>query len=571
MHDKGELDIMPTFPPHSLFMFVYFQLDTAYDNVTKEIHKLDHRGDSAYEDVRVIFDEVIKAVEKRREEVLLDVKRKKDEKKKVLEEQLKIIAAEKVEVDSDVEKMKHQVEVRNITKKISELNNKLDAVNQLSEPRENSYMVFTRNENTDYSEHIRNALKNVGSVKTSKTFPSLCRATLETVICNIQTVARVQTIDYNGLAQCLGGDPVIAEVLDETGKVVESRVEDNEDGTYRVSFTTKSVGTHCLKISIFDRPIKDCPLYFDVTEHNSPVLSFGLQLQLGYNKIPQLDGSSDLVIFCDFCNKEFVGNKRGRDRETHHINIHLRSRFEEITPIKSENYFKCNKSECEFKATKKLDFWRHVGGKHGLTKLFIQQHFDKNPPLIPANGHYNGEDKETDQIGPREEQGALHANPSTSSLGPESGSYDKISAPRVNTNFSVSKPGPRPLAAFPVLTEYSEENETSAYSRAPTPSHQMGQMPMFPASHSTSALSGPPTLSAEAAPGLASLRYKLTSLPSVPSLQRETSLVSMASGQTDLSRQVSTPCLQPQETDMRSLRSNMSDPAFSQVRWNQFH
>merc|ERR1712062_233390 len=75
------------------------KLDTAYDNVTKEIHKLDHRGDTAYDEVRVIFDEVLKAVEKRREEVLLDVKRKKDEKKKVLEEQLKIIAAEKVEVD----------------------------------------------------------------------------------------------------------------------------------------------------------------------------------------------------------------------------------------------------------------------------------------------------------------------------------------------------------------------------------------------------------------------------------------------------------------------------------------
>ena len=116
---------------------------------------------------------------------------------------------------------------------------------------------------------------------------------------------------------------------------------------------------------------------------------------------------------------------------------------------------------------------------------------------------------------------------------------------------------------YPVLTEYSDENETSAYSRAPPPGHQMGQRPMFPASHSTPVLSRPPTPSAEAAPGLASLRYKLTSLPSVPSLQRETSLVSMASGQAGLSRQVSTPCLQPQEADMRSLRSNMSDPAFS--------
>ena len=67
--------------------------------------------------------------------------------------------------------MLSQVEVRNITKQISELNNKLDAVNQLSEPRENSYMMFCRNEDEDYTEHIRNLLRNVGSVKTSKTFP----------------------------------------------------------------------------------------------------------------------------------------------------------------------------------------------------------------------------------------------------------------------------------------------------------------------------------------------------------------------------------------------------------------
>ena len=75
-----------------------------------------------------------------------------------------------------------QVEVRNITKQISELNNKLDAVNHLSEPRENSYMMFCRNEDENYTEHIRNLLRNVGSVKTSKTFPSLCRASLETVL-----------------------------------------------------------------------------------------------------------------------------------------------------------------------------------------------------------------------------------------------------------------------------------------------------------------------------------------------------------------------------------------------------
>ena len=290
---------------------------------------MDHRGDAAYDEVKDIFDEVLKAVEKRREEVLLEVKRKKDDKKRVLEEQLKIIATEKVEVDSDVEKMKHQVEVRNITKKISELNNKLDAVNQLSEPRENSYMVFNRNENIDYGEHIKNILKNVGTVKTSKTFPSLCRATLETVICNLETTARVQTIDYNGMVQELGGDPVTAEVLDESGAAVDTRVEDNDDGTYKVTFTTKSVGTHCLKISIFDRPIKDCPLYFDVTEHNSPVLSFGSK---GVNEKSFVQpcslilDTSDNLYVVDTGNSRIKVLTRNLDFKNHIFNENLEGR-----------------------------------------------------------------------------------------------------------------------------------------------------------------------------------------------------------------------------------------------------
>ena len=154
-----------------------------------------------------------------------------------------------------------------------------------------------------------------------------------------------------------------------------------------------------------------------------------LQLQLGSAEIPQLDGNSDMVIFCEFCNTEFMGDKRGRDRQSHYINVHLKSKFEEITPMKSENFFKCNKSECDFKTTRKLDFWRHMGGKHGLLKTLVKEHFDQNPPLIPANGHIDGEDKETEHISPREVQGPLHANTSTISLGPECESYDNIPAP----------------------------------------------------------------------------------------------------------------------------------------------
>ena len=206
--------------------------------------------------------------------MLLEVKRKKDEKRRVLEEQLKIIQVEKVEVDKDMEQMQNQIEVRNITKKISELNTKLDTVNQLSEPRENSFLEFSRDK-VSYPDAVKDVLKTVGVIKTSKTFPSLCRAILETVICNLKSQARVQTIDYHGQPQELGGDPITALLTDQQEQEVEAVVEDREDGTYHLRFTPSTPGTYCLKINIFDRPIRDCPLYFEVSEHNSPVLSFG--------------------------------------------------------------------------------------------------------------------------------------------------------------------------------------------------------------------------------------------------------------------------------------------------------
>ena len=102
--------------------------------------RLDHNADSAFEQVNARFQAAIEAIEAQRQKVLSEVKRKKDDKKKVLDDQLGIIKAEKTKVDSDVKAMEHHVEVRNITKKISDLNCKLDTVSTLSEPRENSYI-----------------------------------------------------------------------------------------------------------------------------------------------------------------------------------------------------------------------------------------------------------------------------------------------------------------------------------------------------------------------------------------------------------------------------------------------
>ena len=77
--------------------------------------------------------------------------------------------------------------------------------------------------------------------QTSNTFPSMCRASLETAICNLETIALVQTADLHGnlqvgretaLVQCgctdmlqeSGGDQVTAEVVTDTGAVIETSV-----------------------------------------------------------------------------------------------------------------------------------------------------------------------------------------------------------------------------------------------------------------------------------------------------------------------------------------------------------
>jgi len=309
------------------------KLDTANTTVTEEIHKLDHRGDEAYTEVGTLFDEVIEAVERRREEVLLEVKKRKDEKKKVLEEQLKIIQTEKADVDGDVEKMKHQVEVRNITKKIGDLNKKLDMVSQLSEPRENSYMEYCRTkpfgDQISLSDQVKQVLQNVGNVKTSKTFPSLCRVSLETAISSLRCKGNVQTIDYHGHYQEDGGDPIKAAIQDTEGREVNVDICDNDDGTYSLYFTPSKSGTLCLKVQIFDRPIKDCPLFFEVTDHNSPVYSFGVKgvKEKGFVQPCSLTTDSrDTVYVVDTGNSRIKVLSLSLDFQNHIFNENLEGR-----------------------------------------------------------------------------------------------------------------------------------------------------------------------------------------------------------------------------------------------------
>ena len=139
-------------------------------------------------------------------------------------------------------------------------------VSTLSEPRENSYIEYISEDSSDEnncnnrdnrgalskredtvdavcpSEDAMNKLGelvvHLGEIKTSKTFPSLCRVTMDTAIANLETVARLQTINYDGEYQTNGGDPVTAlgkSLLDNApnylvGCVIQKRL-------YKIFFT----------------------------------------------------------------------------------------------------------------------------------------------------------------------------------------------------------------------------------------------------------------------------------------------------------------------------------------------
>ena len=97
------------------------------------------------------------------------------------------------------------------------------------------------------------------------------------------------------------------------------------------------------------------------------------------------------------------------------------------------------------------------------------------------------------------------------SLPQDSGMYSGLTT----TNFSSNSSRPRPLAAFPVLTEYAEETELTA------PPVILRPPQFLPTSRSSPQLCRPPSPYQEhhhhqQPPALASLRSKLSCLPSVP-------------------------------------------------------
>ncbi|XP_044731822.1 tripartite motif-containing protein 2-like isoform X2 [Chrysoperla carnea] len=261
------------------------KLTQAQEGVNSELERLDSAAVRCIEQVNSTFQQVSAALESRRLEMVAAVNSSCQEKRRVLEEQQALIDAEKSKVEQECEGLQYQVEVRNITQRISSLSEKLDAASTLGEPRENAFLTcdFTHNEclNT-----INTALKTLGRVRTSTTFPSLCSAQLDpntSTVAGLEATILLTTVDYHGAPRHNGGDPIKAEIVSigteqsslSTGTQLKIHVVDIDDGSYKIHFRPPTPGRYVAKISVLDRPIRDCPLFFNVTEHNNPVCVYG--------------------------------------------------------------------------------------------------------------------------------------------------------------------------------------------------------------------------------------------------------------------------------------------------------
>ncbi|XP_044754086.1 tripartite motif-containing protein 2-like isoform X2 [Coccinella septempunctata] len=255
------------------------KLNKAQEKVRSELQRLDSAREANLEQISIIFQQIQSLVDKRKQEMIENVNSICTEKRKILEEQHSLIESEKNKVEGECQGLQYQVEVRNITQRIESLSEKLDVAITLNDPRENAFLMCDFKHN-DTIKLISQQLNSLGRVRTSTTFPSLCTAEIETenVTVGIESHILLTTMDYHGNSRNFGGDPVKATLSPnpaEGSEPTSLEVIDCDNGTYRIKFRVAKAGNYNVKITIFDRPIKEYPISFEVTEHNNPVTMFG--------------------------------------------------------------------------------------------------------------------------------------------------------------------------------------------------------------------------------------------------------------------------------------------------------
>lgn len=262
------------------------RLDEAKDHVQREIEKLDSNCSDATRDIGLAFEKIRSIIDQREQQLLDEAKRLNEFKKNVLLEQLKSIEDEKssLNINSSVTTINSETDVKNLSKKITDLTKRNETALALFTPRENCFICYEENEDDNIPNKIEATINAYGKIRTSKTYPPYCTSELIHYSTHLRSKALVQSIDYNGDQQKFGGDPIQAELrLAGSGDDIDGDISitDNHDGTYEVSFIPPVPGKYQLFIYIFNRPIKNCPLLFETNSHHNPVAMFGQSTKKG--------------------------------------------------------------------------------------------------------------------------------------------------------------------------------------------------------------------------------------------------------------------------------------------------
>ncbi|CAD6192477.1 unnamed protein product [Caenorhabditis auriculariae] len=241
-------------------------LDNAHAAVTREIEELDGNVDKIVEQINSTMQEVSNIVENRRRELIEGVRVKRDEKRKVLKDQIEMIADEKKKLEKELES--NQMDVRNMARQLKSQSDCAED-RHLTEPRENAFLRI----NPDSSKvvlSVQKGLSEFGTIYASTTFPGMSTIEVPTLLStHIENSLVLTTRDVDGVKRTTGGDPIVAEIRkeDETFGIA---VNDLNNGTYELIFRVNKSGEYVVSVNIFGRPVKSSPITITISQHHAP-------------------------------------------------------------------------------------------------------------------------------------------------------------------------------------------------------------------------------------------------------------------------------------------------------------
>ncbi|BHF57283.1 hypothetical protein SprV_0100022400 [Sparganum proliferum] len=269
------------------------ELNSAQEAVTAELERLTESSDACIAAAESSFSEIKALVERRQAELLHTIRRLTEEKRRALLDQLALIESERDLVKEQCDGLNAMMDVRSISKGISYLNDKLDTIASLTEPRENAFLRYqdkpTRQAISAAGPpgagaaaaaalpgsasivDVARCLAAFGRIAVSTTYPPLCTAKLPDVVhVHLPVKVVVRAYDYHGQPQTVGTDPITARFIDSHGREAPSQLLDLGNGSYEITLLPVSPGAHQLSVNILSRPIRGSPFLVSVRARQAP-------------------------------------------------------------------------------------------------------------------------------------------------------------------------------------------------------------------------------------------------------------------------------------------------------------